>query len=257
MISILANLNPRFELAETILFEELDEVNELIFISKGTVDVGYTINGSTHYALRFVDKVMVAVYESTLGVRTMANYKCKTFCEGYCINQGVWKGIVDTPIAEHIGAGIKVQYYEQIYRKIVEAKASALRGVYKRKDYQNIATLQLNLDPSCGPSVDQVTQALEDEVTKIKAKTYEETDDGQDWIKEQAAVEEKMEDQAFLVAHLLHHVDNLHRQNVTLSQKLQQHRSEIKSLKSKAGPKTTIAQQSPRVDVPLQKKEYA
>lgn len=43
-MSILRNLLPRYEKAGTILFAENEEVNELIFISKGNVDVGFTLN---------------------------------------------------------------------------------------------------------------------------------------------------------------------------------------------------------------------
>ena len=38
---ILTNLKPRFEKQGEILFEELEEVNEILFISKGEVDIGY------------------------------------------------------------------------------------------------------------------------------------------------------------------------------------------------------------------------
>ena len=53
MKEIILNLEPRHEHAGSVLFKELDEVNELIFISKGEVDVGYTLNGEVKYVLRF------------------------------------------------------------------------------------------------------------------------------------------------------------------------------------------------------------
>jgi len=66
MMAILTNLFPRFESAGTILYSELDEVNEAVFISKGQVDVGYVLNGQAKYVLRFINGIMVAAYESTL-----------------------------------------------------------------------------------------------------------------------------------------------------------------------------------------------
>lgn len=44
MLEILKNLEPRFEEKDTILIEELDEVNEIIFLEKGIFEVGYSVN---------------------------------------------------------------------------------------------------------------------------------------------------------------------------------------------------------------------
>lgn len=44
MMKVLTSLEPRREKAGSILFEELEEVNETFFISQGSVDIGYEIN---------------------------------------------------------------------------------------------------------------------------------------------------------------------------------------------------------------------
>jgi hypothetical protein len=44
MNDILVNLEPRQELAETVIFGELDEINEVIFFIRGQVDVGFEFN---------------------------------------------------------------------------------------------------------------------------------------------------------------------------------------------------------------------
>ena len=85
MMAILTNLFPRFEHAGEVMYEELDEVNEAVFISKGKVDVGFMLSGKCHYVLRFTNGIMVAAYECTLKLRTFGVYKCKTDCEGYSI----------------------------------------------------------------------------------------------------------------------------------------------------------------------------
>ena len=41
MISVLTHLEPRHEKAGTTIVDELEEFNEIIFISKGTVLIGY------------------------------------------------------------------------------------------------------------------------------------------------------------------------------------------------------------------------
>jgi hypothetical protein len=44
MMAILTHLEPRHELKGSIIFEELEEVEEIIFVQKGFVDIGYEIN---------------------------------------------------------------------------------------------------------------------------------------------------------------------------------------------------------------------
>lgn len=41
MLSILQNLEPRYEKKGTILYSELEEIAEIFFVSKGSTDVGY------------------------------------------------------------------------------------------------------------------------------------------------------------------------------------------------------------------------
>mgnify|MGYP006893271540 CR=1 FL=1 len=38
---MLVYLEPRFEVAKTVLFNELDEFNEIIFVTKGEIVIGY------------------------------------------------------------------------------------------------------------------------------------------------------------------------------------------------------------------------
>ena len=44
MLDILKRLSPRFEEAGEILWNEIDEQNEIIFFEKGVILVGYEIN---------------------------------------------------------------------------------------------------------------------------------------------------------------------------------------------------------------------
>ena len=53
MTLILLNLEPRFEEAGKILYDELEEINEVMFLSSGKVDVGFKINGVNKYIIRF------------------------------------------------------------------------------------------------------------------------------------------------------------------------------------------------------------
>ena len=45
MLMTLQKLEPRFERKRTILRDELDEADEILFVNKGSVAIGYEING--------------------------------------------------------------------------------------------------------------------------------------------------------------------------------------------------------------------
>lgn len=62
MLQILTHLWPRFEHKGTVLFEELEEISEVIFLSKGLVDVGFEINKKKKYVMRYTDQVVIGAY---------------------------------------------------------------------------------------------------------------------------------------------------------------------------------------------------
>lgn len=40
---LLSSLRPRFELAKNIIHDEFEEVNEIFFVEKGTICIGYNL----------------------------------------------------------------------------------------------------------------------------------------------------------------------------------------------------------------------
>ena len=62
MIQILSNLEPRHEKRGDILYEELEEIQEIFFVQTGTIDIGYEINRQKKYVLRYTDSVSIGSY---------------------------------------------------------------------------------------------------------------------------------------------------------------------------------------------------
>ena len=93
-MNIITHLEPRFEQAGAILLEENEEVNEILFILTGDVDVGYTIDREVKYVLRFQGRVMLAAYNATFNIRTIAAYRSHTDCAGYSLKKKVWEEII-------------------------------------------------------------------------------------------------------------------------------------------------------------------
>ena len=65
MMQILMNLEPRYEEQGTQLFQELDEFNDIIFVQKGIVAIGYEINKKKKYVIRYKDRCVVGAYGVT------------------------------------------------------------------------------------------------------------------------------------------------------------------------------------------------
>ena len=105
MIQMLQSLEPRYEKRGTILFEELEEISEILFINKGMVDVGYEINKQKKYCIRHTDKVVIGAYNCTFNKRAVFIYKCKQACQGYFIRKEAWNELLD--MDQYIGTTIK------------------------------------------------------------------------------------------------------------------------------------------------------
>ena len=57
MVQVLQNLECLHEDRFVVLYNELDEVNEVLFFETGTFEIGYEINRFTRYILRFKNNV--------------------------------------------------------------------------------------------------------------------------------------------------------------------------------------------------------
>jgi len=77
------------------LFEENDEVVEMLFYLEGEVDIGFVMDRKINWCLRMKDKIMIAAYNCTFSIRTMAAYKCNTNCRGYSLKKNLWDSIIN------------------------------------------------------------------------------------------------------------------------------------------------------------------
>ena len=90
MTEILMSLEPRREMPETILFNELDDFTEIMFFSVGKVDIGFEINRKKMYCLRKQKSIVIADHGCTFNHKSNFIYKTKTQCEGYSIRKLNW-----------------------------------------------------------------------------------------------------------------------------------------------------------------------
>ena len=75
---ILRSVEPFHMKRDQILFKELQEIQEVIFVSKGTVNVGFEINRKEKMVLRFSNRIIIGAYNCAENKKTLFLYKCKT-----------------------------------------------------------------------------------------------------------------------------------------------------------------------------------
>lgn len=131
MISILQNLEPRIEEAGQILYEELDEIEEIIFITEGSVDVGYDLNRNRKFVLRFDKRHVIGIFNCTFDVRAMFVYMSKTKCTGYFLRKRTWKRLLNeyTNISNVLRYKVHEDYTVNIKTKVLALKNRDLNKV--------------------------------------------------------------------------------------------------------------------------------
>jgi len=137
MLQILMNLEPRHELAGATLFEELEEINEVLFISRGQCDVGFEVNKIKKFVLRFFNKTVVGAYNCTFNIRSVFCYRCNSECEGYSIRKSHWLKIMNEypEIAVVIKSNVVSEYNKSIRFKVIGAKKEHLKKLSRRADF--------------------------------------------------------------------------------------------------------------------------
>ena len=80
MMEVLYALEPRIETKNTVIYRELEEINAVIFITNGTHEIGYEVNGESKF-IPF-DK------------KSQFIYKTVTECHGYFIRRNKWKNLM-------------------------------------------------------------------------------------------------------------------------------------------------------------------
>ena len=145
MFDLLKVLEPRIQQKNDIVFNELDEVNEVIFFMTGAIDIGFEINRKQAYVLRIDNNILIGAYNVAYNKRTKFIYKAYKECSGFMIRRIDWKRFMYQPehktVAGLLRHQIKKDYEIFIMNKVRLEKARALVKWNQRADYD--ATLRV------------------------------------------------------------------------------------------------------------------
>ena len=142
MFQLFICLEPRFEKKNTIIYDELDEFCEIMFVYKGKVLIGYEINKQRRYCLQYSDKCVVGGFGCTFNQRSAFIYATETDIQGFSIRKEKWAELIED--FEDIGHALKQQilldYLNKIRSKVIGNKKKAIADFNARKDHQMLLT---------------------------------------------------------------------------------------------------------------------
>jgi hypothetical protein len=96
MSKILSNLEPIQYQKEELIMDELDEVNQVIFILRDAYHVGFYINKGVQYKLK-LKQFSIGDYFITFNMKSQYAYKAACQCSGYFIRRKNWYAILNDP----------------------------------------------------------------------------------------------------------------------------------------------------------------
>ena len=83
-----------FEQGE-VLFEELDDVQYVIFITSGSVGIGYEMNKKQRYPVKMRAPAIVGGVECSYHMRSHYLYKAFSLLDGYFLTKLIWKKLFE------------------------------------------------------------------------------------------------------------------------------------------------------------------
>ena len=177
MQELLSDLEPRQEFENIIIFNELDEVNEVIFFNKGSVDIGFEINHFKKFVLRLSKDIIIGAFNVCFNKRTKFIYMAKTYCHGYSIRRSNWKYLIENDehrtIAGYLKQSVKNYYDKNILNIMKSEKKKAIKKWQSRADYQCMIAVRDNSDfheSSCSSCSEMDEDEIAESILNINAK---------------------------------------------------------------------------------------
>lgn len=140
---LLMMLEPRLVSRGTVLFDEMEGVQEFIFIMSGNIDIGFKVNNKPQFVVRRSTGNLVGGYECCYDVNSHYLYKCReTKAEGFMLRK---TSIFDLKedfedLMRDFSENIKRKFFTQV-KFVIERERRAYLERYKKTTQDNIVTL--------------------------------------------------------------------------------------------------------------------
>ena len=102
MTDLMQKMEPTFVTPNSVIYNELDEITEVIFYYDGKFDLGYDINGKSFYVLRYENSSTgdksrgeaIGEFGCTFNHTSRFIYKSSSFCEGFFVRKRYWTEVL-------------------------------------------------------------------------------------------------------------------------------------------------------------------
>lgn len=95
MVDILLCLKPRQAYKGETMLRPLMSVDEVIFIEKGSIDIGFVLNDIAKNVVRLREGGVIGVFNVTFNIKTRFMYTCSSYhADLYGINKPDWQRIM-------------------------------------------------------------------------------------------------------------------------------------------------------------------
>uniref|UniRef100_A0A7S3FW38 Cyclic nucleotide-binding domain-containing protein n=1 Tax=Strombidium rassoulzadegani TaxID=1082188 RepID=A0A7S3FW38_9SPIT len=144
MINILKSLEPRQFGRREVIYVELDEVNEILFIEKGQYDIGYEVNKTEKFKLRLGSNTVIGAFNICFNKRQIFIHRTHTYCSGYSIRKSKWKQIMDESpeFFSILKRKVLYEYITKIRKPIMQFKQNDIDHYDTRADFQQVLALR-------------------------------------------------------------------------------------------------------------------
>jgi CRP-like cAMP-binding protein len=158
----LKRLEPIHYPAKEIIFNELDDVNEVIFVEKGLYDVGYEINKQIVLKMRQLNKTVIGTFEVCFDKRILFIFKTFTECKGYIIRKQKFRDleVEHRELYHSLKQNSLFNYIQNIRRPLLQHKQEDIEFYDKRADYQQVLALRNYNENEIKDLVDLETQKM-------------------------------------------------------------------------------------------------
>jgi hypothetical protein len=115
ILDLLKLIGPRYFCQEKIMVE-LQDVREIIFITEGYFDIGYTINLEEHYGMRQQSGKTIGGFEVAFDKRSYYIFNSKKVTKGFYLSKINWKQLMEK--YEDFCKEIKKRWLTNIHKTI-------------------------------------------------------------------------------------------------------------------------------------------
>ncbi|TNV72556.1 hypothetical protein FGO68_gene14318 [Halteria grandinella] len=183
MIKLLQHLEPRQFKKKDVIFRDLEEVDEILFVVKGEFAIGYTVNNQEYLALKMKERNVIGDISIMFRRRSEFLYRALSRIDCQAIRKHMFYEILDK--YKEFGMRLKArafyQYKDIIRRPVLEHKKATYDHIFRLHPDEKPVGTQAVIDPSM------------DDENMIKREFEESTPESQTNLKKLFKIDEKIE----------------------------------------------------------------